>query len=184
MAGEILTGGLTNQSISSTKNIDGLANSSISVVIGKPEFTAVLAPYGRTGTVARVRILKKLLGANAWTTFVDEEVGLTGIGPSITKTYNGSTYTDMRTAGVFILLVSEKSAYVSNLICTLTAKSNFIGYSAVDKNKLLRICNNPMAIADKYRTPKESSDVSIVTEMITTSVGIPMQNGQCIFGQN
>ena len=183
MAGELLTWGLSNTSIPSIASITTLINTSISVVIGKPEFVINLDFYLTYTNIARVRILKKLLGASAWTTFVDEEISyMDGINRA--KTYNGSTHTDMQTAGVFILLLSRKNANYPFIKCTIIARSNFIGYPATDKNKLLRICNNPMAIIDKYRIPLGSSDVSSVTEMLTTSVGIPMQNGQCIFGQN
>lgn len=183
MAGELLTWGLSNQSIINSKAITTLINTSISVVIGKPEFTIVLDYYLTYTNIARVRILRKLLGGNAWTTFVDEELNYTD-GTNISKTYNGFTDIGMQTAGVFILLLSPKDVIAPMIRCGIIAKSNFIIYHATDQNKLLRICNNPMASADKYRIPIGSSDVSSVTDMITSSVGTLMQNGQCIFGQN
>ena len=183
MAGELLTWGLSNTLIPDLASISTLNNTSISVVIGKPEFVIELEFELAFTNIARVRILRKLLGGNAWTTFVDEELNYTD-GKNISKTYNGLTDIGMQTAGVFILLLSPKDVIAPIINCGIVANSNFIIYHATDQNKLLRICNNPMASADKYRISIGSSDVSSVTDMITSSVGTLMQNGQCIFGQN
>lgn len=183
MAGEILTGGLTNKILTSTEHIPTLINTSISVVIGKPKFIIRLEFYLTYTNIARVIILKKRLGGNVWSTFVDEELNYTN-GKDISKTYDGSGYVDMQTAGVFLLLLSPKDVVLPMIKCDINATSSFASYPATDQNKVLRICNNPMATADKYRISIGSSDVSGVTDMITSSVGTLMQNGQCIFGQN
>lgn len=187
MAGELLTGGLSEPGINAGGVFTGLDYINISHVVGMLYFQLTLSfVIGRSNKM-RYIVYSKDLGSITWSIFAYNDLDATG-GSNQTVTIEALHNR------AWLIAIMPLQYVVRKVDCSFTLKAmsrmNLSeSYAASNKNKLLRICNNmksvPYADTASFDTwdyiPNLSSSIN---HKITTSVGTLMQNGQYIFGQN
>ena len=187
MAGEILTGGLSEPEIIKVATFSGLDYINISHVVGMLYFQLNLQfVVGRSNKML-YRVYFKGLGSSTWSMYASGELDSTfGAADTITL--------ESLQNGAWLIAIMPLQVIVRNVDCGLTLKAmsrmNLSeSYAGSNKNKLLRVCNNMKAEPTAATEPFDSWDYitklsSSINHKLTTSVGTPMKNGQYIFGQN
>lgn len=187
MAGEILTGGLSEPEINNGAVFTGLDYINVSHVVGMLYFQLTLSfVIGRSNKM-RYIVYSKPLGSITWYIYDYSYLDATD-GSNKTVTIEA-----LHNRAWLIAIMPEQNI-VQKVDCSFTLKAmsrmNLSeSYADSSKNKLLRICNNMKSVpyadtasfAEWEYIPNLSSSIN---HKMTTSPGVLMQNGQYIFGQN
>ena len=187
MAGEVLTGGLSEPEIYATGVLTGLDEVNISHVVGMLYFQLTLSfLIGRSNKMS-CKIYSRELISSAWSIFGTYDLDATdGSNKTITV--------ESLLNRAWIIAIMPLQNVVRKVDCSFILKAmsrmnlpELLTDS--NKNKRLRVCNNmkavPYADTGSFNTWDYIQNLdSSVYHRMTTSVGTLMQNGQYIFGQN
>ena len=188
MAGEILTGGLSEPSLYYTKGFNPLDYVNVSHVIGMLELKVVLSFVPTMSNKLYFKIFERApFGANPWVLHFATTLDATdGANKELT------IKREMNRAWLIGITPIENIVYKTTCSFSIKAFSNMSlaeNYTETNKHKKLRICNNMTAVAEAESLPlgeialMEYISSSQLLQM-SSSPGVLMQNGQYIFGQN
>ena len=185
MAGEILTGGLSDTfgTVVDFNFSQSLTSKAVIYSVGSVSIGVELEFFVGLSNKMKVWVYKRLYGQSTYQMVLDHLMDSTS-GSSVEFTYNFTAL-----ASYIIILEPIYFGVVQQVICN-GGVSNYINYSEMyNTGKLLRICNNPQTVQVGFYEVNVPND-TIVTDavnagrVVTTSVGTLLQNGQWIFGQN
>ena len=187
MAGEVLTGGLSEPEIYASGVLTGLDYINVSHVVGMLYFKLTLSFLVGRSNILQYAIYSKELGSSTWSLFYVNYL-------DATDGANKDVTIEALLNRAWLIAIMPMQNVVRKVDCSFILKAmsrmNLSeSYAGSSKNKLLRICNNmksvPYADTASFDTwdyiPNLSSSIN---HKMTTSVGTLMQNGQYIFGQN
>lgn len=188
MAGEILTGGLSEPSLYYSRGFNPLEYVNVSHVIGMLELNVVLSYALFMSNKLYIKIFERApFGSNPWVYHFATTLDATdGDNKELT------IRREMNRAWLIGITPIENVVYKTTCSFSIKAFSNMSlaeNYTETNKHKKLRICNNMTNIAEADSLPLgEIALMEYLTSsqnlQMSSSPGVLMQNGQYIFGQN
>lgn len=188
MAGEILTGGLSNTTPQRFNFVFGqsLTSAAVMFVVGCLNFDISISYYIGTSNAAELLIYKRDLGQSTFTLYTSYNLSF-NVGNVSGVAININEF-----SAWLVILRPIKVLIVQQVVVNASFVEAYCIYQPVLHNttdKKLRICNNPQAVSyglfDVVYTDADIIAQAVAAGLaVSTSIGVSLQNGQWIFGQN
>jgi hypothetical protein len=188
MAGEVLTGGLSNTTPQrfTFQYGQSLTSAAVMYVVGCLKLDISISYYLGTSNAAELLIYKRDLGQSSFTLKASYNLSF-NVGNVSGVSANWNEF-----AAWLVILRPIKVLLVQQVVVNSSFVEAYCVFQPVlhtTKDKRLRICNNPQAVSYGLFDPVYT-DADIISQAvaaglaISTSIGVPIQNGQWVFGQN